>query len=58
MAFEFFNENHPSILRDPTFSHKQRSHISSVKEVLDDLIANGTRISQRLYDDALTIAEE
>ncbi|MBD1933744.1 MULTISPECIES: DUF3368 domain-containing protein [Cyanophyceae] len=37
---------------------KQRSHISSVKEVLDDLIANGTRISQRLYDDALTIAGE
>ena len=37
---------------------KQRSLISSVKEVLDDLIANGTRISQRLYDDALAIAGE
>ena len=37
---------------------KQRSHISTVKEVLDNLIANGTRISQRLYDDALTIAGE
>lgn len=35
---------------------KQQGLISSIKQVLNDLIANGTRISQRLYQDALTIA--
>jgi hypothetical protein len=37
---------------------KQQGLITSVKEVLDELIANGTRISQTLYQQALTIAGE
>lgn len=37
---------------------KQRGIIASVKEVLDDLVAHGTRISKRLYRDTLTAARE
>ncbi len=37
---------------------KQKGLIASVKEVLDNLIANGTRISQQLYQQALSIARE
>jgi predicted nucleic acid-binding protein len=37
---------------------KERGLIFSVTEVLDELIANGTRIGQRLYDYALAVAGE
>lgn len=37
---------------------KQQELIKSVKEVLDSLIAQDTRISQRLYHYALTTAQE
>lgn len=37
---------------------KQQGLIKSVKEVLDGLIAQGTRISQQLYQDALFVAGE
>jgi len=37
---------------------KQQGLIPCVKEVLDELIANGTRISQQLYHQALTVAGE
>lgn len=37
---------------------KQRGIIASVKDVLDDLRAHGTRISERLYRDALAAASE
>lgn len=37
---------------------KQQSLIPSVKDVLDALMTQGTRISQKLYQDALTVAQE
>lgn len=37
---------------------KQKGLIPSVKKVLDALIANGTRISQQLYQQALAVAGE
>lgn len=37
---------------------KEQGLISSVKEVLDALIAQGKRISQRLYHEALATAQE
>ena len=37
---------------------KQLGLIPNVKQVLDDLIANGTRISQQLYKQTLTAAGE
>ncbi|MUG94651.1 DUF3368 domain-containing protein [Scytonema sp. UIC 10036] len=37
---------------------KQQGLIPSIKEVLDDLIANGTYISQQLYQQALTAVGE
>jgi predicted nucleic acid-binding protein len=37
---------------------KQKGLISNVKSVLDNLMANGTRISQRLYQYALITAQE
>ncbi|MBE9014176.1 DUF3368 domain-containing protein [Pseudanabaenaceae cyanobacterium LEGE 13415] len=37
---------------------KQRGLLGSVKEVLDALIGKGTRIGDRLYDQALTLAQE
>jgi uncharacterized protein len=37
---------------------KQRGIIPSVRDILDDLIANGTRISPALYGDALALARE
>jgi predicted nucleic acid-binding protein len=37
---------------------KQQGLIPSIKNVLDELIANGTRISQKLYQQALTYGGE
>ncbi|MDF5727150.1 MAG: DUF3368 domain-containing protein [Rhizonema sp. PD38] len=37
---------------------KQLKLIPNIKQVLDDLIANGTRISQQLYQQILTAAGE
>ena len=37
---------------------KRRGLIPSVKQILDDLIAQGTYISQKLYQDVLTQAQE
>jgi hypothetical protein len=37
---------------------KQLGLIPNIKQVLDDLIANGTRISQQLYQQTLTTAGE
>jgi len=37
---------------------KQKGLISNVKDVLDALIAQGARISQRVYQEALAIANE
>ena len=37
---------------------KQRGRLESVKAVLDALITNGMRISDRLYNQALTLAQE
>lgn len=37
---------------------KQRGLIPTVKEVLDELIANGARIGKLVYQDALAIANE
>jgi predicted nucleic acid-binding protein len=37
---------------------RQQGHIASVKQALDDLRTHGTRISQKLYLDALAIAGE
>ncbi|BAU12169.1 hypothetical protein LEP3755_26980 [Leptolyngbya sp. NIES-3755] len=37
---------------------KQRGRLESVKDVLNALIEKGTRISDRLYDQALTLAQE
>lgn len=37
---------------------KQRGLIPSVKQILDDLIAQGTYINQKLYQDVLTQAQE
>ncbi|NJL37203.1 MAG: DUF3368 domain-containing protein [Leptolyngbyaceae cyanobacterium RM2_2_4] len=37
---------------------KERGFVPSVKEILDELISQGKRISQQLYQDVLTIAKE
>ena len=37
---------------------KQRGLIPSIRQILDDLIAQGTYISQKLYQDILTQAQE
>lgn len=37
---------------------KQLGLIPNIKQVLDDLIANGTRISQKLYQQTLAVAGE
>ena len=37
---------------------KQRGLIPTVKEIMDDMIAQGKRISQQLYSQALAIAKE
>lgn len=37
---------------------KQQGTIASIKDVLDDLRSHGTRISERLYRDALAVANE
>ena len=37
---------------------KQRGLIPSIRQILDDLIAQGTYISQKLYQDVLTQAQE
>ncbi|HEY9600031.1 MAG TPA: DUF3368 domain-containing protein [Allocoleopsis sp.] len=37
---------------------KQRGLITGIRQILDDLIAQGTYISQKLYQDVLTQAQE
>ncbi len=37
---------------------KRRGLIPGVRQILDDLIAQGTYISQKLYQDVLTQAQE